>query len=205
MESAYAGVTVSPVDVSPGDLQFAIEHHGYAPQPNEFVSETIRTELETNGTSATWNGLYGEAVAGHAIPPPYFGADQTDPVAANAMRDTYHAIMSGTLPRDRMPDPRSIVSPDALAAMSIRPKAGLDGRGILIHMCSQCHNSRLDQTLTRAHFNATDLDAMPALERQLAIIRLQLPDDDPHKMPPPRFRVLSDAERDLAIAALGPP
>ena len=40
----------------------------------------------------------------------------------------------------------------ALPDMSIRPKAGLDGRGILVHMCTMCHNDKLDQTISRAQF-----------------------------------------------------
>jgi hypothetical protein len=69
-------------------------------------------------------------------------------------------------------------------------------------MCSQCHNSRLDQTLTRARFNVMALDAMSREERDRAIVRLQLPDSDPAKMPPLQSRSLSDAERALVIAEL---
>lgn len=118
------------------------------------------------------------------------------------MFDAYRAVIAGTLPRDQLPDPASIVSDAALPFMSIRPKPGLDGRGILVHMCSQCHNSRLDQTLSRARFNVMTLDAMSRQERDLAITRLQLPDSDPLKMPPPRFRTLSDKERARAITEL---
>jgi hypothetical protein len=119
-----------------------------------------------------------------------------------ALLDAYRAVMAGTLPRDQLSDTRSIFLDSALPAMSIRPKPGLDGRGILVHQCSQCHNSRLDQTLTRARFNVMTLDAMSRQERDTAIARLQLPDDDPLKMPPPRFRVLSTDELALVIAEL---
>jgi hypothetical protein len=111
-------------------------------------------------------------------------------------------VLAGTTPGDQLPDTRTLVLDSALPAMSIRPKPGLDGRGILVHMCSQCHNSRLDQTLSRARFNVMTLDAMSREERDTAITRLQLADDDPLKMPPPRFRVLSPDELALVIAEL---
>jgi hypothetical protein len=202
LESTYAGVPIDQVTTNPGALQFVLEENGFVPQPNEFVSQTIIDELRANGTSATWEALYANAVAGNAIPPPYFGVDQTDPITATAMFNAYRAVMDGTLPRDQLPDIRGVFADSALSAMSIRPKPGLDGRGILIHMCSQCHNSRLDQTLTRARFNVMTLDAMSREERDIAIARLQLPDRDPAKMPPPQSRLLSDAEQALVIAEL---
>jgi hypothetical protein len=57
----------------------SLEDNGFVPQPNEFVSQKIIDELRANGASATWQALYANAVAGNAIPPPYFGVDQTDP------------------------------------------------------------------------------------------------------------------------------
>jgi hypothetical protein len=65
-----------------------------------------------------------------------------------------------------------------------------------------CHNSRLDQTQTRARFNVMTLDAMSRQEKDLAVTRLQLPDDDPLKMPPPRFHTLSADEQALVIEQL---
>jgi hypothetical protein len=202
LESSYAGAEINLHTTNPGALQFVLEDNGFAPQPNEFVSQKISDELRASGTSATWQALYANAVAGNAIPPPYFGVKQTDPDKAAAMLDAYRAVMDGTLPRDQLPDIRDVFAESALSAMSIRPAPGLDGRGILVHMCSQCHNYHLDQTLTRARFNVMALDAMSREERDTAIARLQLPDADPAKMPPPRFRTLSDAERALVIAEL---
>lgn len=86
--------------------------------------------------------------------------------------------------------------------MSIRPRPGLDGRGILVHMCQMCHNSRLDQTLSRARFDVEQLAQMPRAEKDLAIARLQLPATDRQAMPPARFHELGAAERQLAIDEL---
>jgi hypothetical protein len=110
--------------------------------------------------------------------------------------------MAGTLPREQLPDIRDTVLDAALPDMSIRPKPGLDGHGILVHVCAMCHNSRLDPTVSRARFNVEHLDALPREEKDLAIARLQLEDGDVHKMPPVRLHVLSTAERDLAIQEL---
>ena len=69
-------------------------------------------------------------------------------------------------------------------------------------MCRMCHNSQLDQNLTRAQFDIDTLDQLPQSEKDLAVTRLMLPSSDPPKMPPERFHELSDAERALAIQAL---
>jgi hypothetical protein len=69
-------------------------------------------------------------------------------------------------------------------------------------MCQPCHNSRLDQTIGRAHFNVERLDQLAPSVKAEAIRRLQLPEADLHRMPPRRFHTLSDAERQLAIEAL---
>lgn len=187
---------------SPGLLQSLLERNGFGEQPNAFVSQKISNELAATGTSATWQGLYDNAVEGRHIPPPYYGEDQTDPDKRSIMISAYQQVMAGTLARDQLPDIRDILLDSALPAMSIRPKEGLDGRGILIHMCSQCHNSRLDQTLSRARFNVMELDKMSRAEKDQAIARLQLADDAPGKMPPPRFRWLSADEQALAIDEL---
>ena len=199
----YAGLSTQELSQQlPDALENFLTDHGFQDQPNEFNSITIDSELRGSGASATWDGLYNNAVTGQAIPPPYFGATHVDPAKAAAWVDTYRRVIAGTSSGDQLPDTRTIVLDSALPAMSIRPKPGLDGRGILVHMCSQCHNSRLDQTLSRARFNVMTLDAMSREERDTAITRLQLADDDPLKMPPPRFRVLSPDELTLVIAEL---
>lgn len=186
---------------SPAALQNLMLNNGFA-QPNAFDSPTINDELLATGVSPTWQALYAKAVAGLEIPPPYFAQLQTDPAKVAAMVTAYQQVMAGTMPREQLPDIRDTLLDAALPDMSIRPKRGLDGRGILVHMCAMCHDSRLDPTLSRARFNVEQLDAMPREEKDLAIARLRLDDSDIHKMPPVRLHVLVDAERDLAIQEL---
>lgn len=199
----YAGLSTDALwEHQPDALENFLTDYGFQDQPNQFNSGMIQLELDGSGASATWEGLYENAVTGQAIPPPYFDTTHLDPAKAMAWVDAYRAVIAGTLPGDQLPDTRSLFLDSALPAMSIRPKPGLDGRGILVHMCSQCHNSRLDQTLSRARFNVMTLDSMSRAERDTAIRRLQLPDDDPLKMPPPRFRALSADELALVVAEL---
>jgi hypothetical protein len=198
----YAGIPNASIDPSrPVNLQRIVSNNGFALQPNVFDTNKIEAEL-VNGTSPTWNAMYAKTVAGLEIPTPYFGVPQTDPTKVAPMIQAYLDVMSGALPRDQMPDIRDTLLDSALADMSIRPKAGLDGNGIMVHMCSQCHNSRLDQTLPRARFDVGKLSQMSRMEKDTAIFRLNLPDTDARKMPPPRFHTLSDAERDLVINEL---
>jgi hypothetical protein len=69
-------------------------------------------------------------------------------------------------------------------------------------MCQQCHHSLLDLTISRERFLVDQLDQMTREEKDLAIQRLQLPDDNRLAMPPVLFRTISDAERQLMINEL---
>ncbi|HEU0030507.1 MAG TPA: hypothetical protein VFQ53_07740 [Kofleriaceae bacterium] len=199
----YAGIPAVNVYPSrPFALETLVRNNGFATQPNLFDTTKIQNELAATGTSATWNALYANTVAGRAIPTPYHSIPHTDATKTASMIQAYQQTMAGTLPRDQMPDIRATIKDSALADMSIRPKPGLDGRGILVHMCQMCHNSRLDQTISRASFDVERLDQMSRTEKDEAIRRLQMPDTDARKMPPVRFHELSDAERQLAIDVL---
>jgi hypothetical protein len=103
-------------------------------------------------------------------------------------------------------DIRDVFADTALSDLQFRPSADLvaagDGRGIMTQMCQQCHNPSLDQTLTRARFDVTKLDTMSRAEKDVAITRLQLPVTSSRKMPPERFRALSDAEIQIVVQEL---
>ena len=60
---------------------------------------------------------------------------------------------------------------EGYADMFITPQPNLTGRQMLTAMCQQCHNSRLDQTLSRARFNVEKLDEMSRAEKDEAIRR----------------------------------
>jgi hypothetical protein len=182
-------------------LQRLLMNNAFANQPNKFDSMTIRAEM-ANGSSPTWNAICAHAVAGDEIMVPYYGVPQTDPTKiANAVQ-AYVDVRSGALPPDQLPDLADVFLDAAEPAMSHAPAPGLDGRGILTHMCRHCHNGRLDQSISRSRFNVEDLDNLSPSMKQEAIRRLQLDARDIYKMPPRRFHTLSQAEIDLAIQAL---
>ena len=121
------------------------------------------------------------------------------------MITAYQAVLTGAQPPDTLPDISQTIPESEWADTSIRPKPGLDGRGIMVHICRHCHNSDLDQTISRSQFNVDLLDLLPRGVKDRAIDRLLRPDDDRRKMPPTRFHDLTDIERDLVIAELTAP
>jgi len=198
---SYGGIPASMVRGStPQPLADLLAARGFGEQPDAFDSTKIEAELAQSGSSPTWNSLYANSVAGTEIPTAYFGVPHTDASKTAQMITAYQQTMAGTLPRDQMPDIRQTIRADALAQLSIHPKAGLDGKHILIHMCRMCHNSQLDQTLSRSYFNVDTLGQLSAYEKGIAVQRLMK--TDYQQMPPARFHELSDAERAAAIAAL---
>jgi hypothetical protein len=198
----YAGIPYGNIyNTRPFNLMEIVQNNGFATQPNAFPSLQINTELAASGTSATWNQIYASSVAGLDIPVPYY-ANPFDPTKLQAAIGAYQQLASGALPASQLPDVSDVLLDSALPLMSITPAAGLDGAGILVHMCRMCHNSQLDQTITRAAFNIDTLATLPRDEKDLAIQRLQLPDGDVHQMPPARFHTLAQADRNAAIAVL---
>lgn len=186
---------------APEALEQLIRNNGFGKQPNEFPTREITIEQGRN-TNTIWETLYEEAVQGRAIAVPYFKSDITDPRKVTSAVSVYRSAVQGILPRDQTPDMRDVLLDSALPYMSFQPKPGLDGKGILVHMCQHCHNSSLDQTTNRARFNVERLSQMSESEKLEAVRRLRLPDDHARKMPPVRFHSLSSAEIVLATGEL---
>jgi hypothetical protein len=210
-DEEYAGIPPSLfVQSNPIPVENFFKDSGGV-EPNEFPSETIEEEIKatnpaqpddnsTPGISPTWEGLYDRAVRGEVGPPPYHDVKITDVDKLAAMTEAYRAFMAGD--SDDLPDIRDVIRDDALSKMSVRPKPGLSGAEIVVHMCAQCHNSRLDAELSRARFDATRLDEMPRDVKDAAIARVQLTREDRFKMPPTFLRELSDEEIELVVQAL---
>ncbi len=199
-EETYAGIpgamiasTSNDSSSNPERLEDVVRDEGFGEQPNEFP---------TNPTEANWMPRYLAGVNGTVIPAPSFRIRITDPAKLAAATKNYRDVMTGVLPPSALMDIRDIVDPTALPEMSLRPRPGLDGRGMLVHMCQRCHNPALDQTISRARFDVTKLDTMPRAEKDLAIQRLMLPEGHKLKMPPERFGMLSPDEIQLAVQEL---
>lgn len=213
-DEGYGPVPAAFIDKSDPALfaRFVDANNAGAPQPNEFPSQMVETEVAASspgqpadntkpGKSATWQALFDRAVRGEAIPPPYHDVKVTDPQKLARAAAAYRAAVAGR--PAQMVDIRDVFLDAAAVDLSFVPRPGLDGRGLLTQLCHRCHNPKLDQTLSRARFDVEKLDALPAAEKKLAIDRIRLPDGDPLHMPPARFVTVSDAERAAMIDALG--
>ncbi len=211
----YAGIPGDAIANSdPRRLEGLLENNGFMDQPNEFSTKQIEAEVKQSnnlaphvnvpaGMSATWKKLYADAVAGKAIPPPYHDVQVTDPGMLAKYTSAYRAVMAGDrAAAQALPEPTEMFLEAAVADLSFVPQKGLEGRGILIHMCQQCHNPNLDQTISRARFDVMNLDALSREEKDRAIARVKLPASSPLKMPPPRFRALSAGEIELVTQEL---
>jgi mono/diheme cytochrome c family protein len=155
------------------------------------------------GESATWRAAYERAKRGETIAVPYSNVKVTDPSKLARMSAAYRTYRLGELAASELPDLRDVFPDDPArrAELGAATEPGLDGRGVLLQACSQCHQARLDPTLSRARFRA-DLEAMSRDERDTAIARMMLPESSPLAMPPARLRVLSEEARTRAIEAL---
>lgn len=204
----YAGIPAAMIDYSnPPALQALLQLIGDDQlQPNLFNSSLIEAEVKASssaqpydnsmaGVSATWNLIYGNYLNGIAIAPPYHDVKISDPAKLPAFTQNYVDVMAGLKPRTALIDIREIFPDDRtkLSEMGLAPKPGLKGQALLINACSQCHNSKLDQTIDRAKFNVNS-KTFTAKQKQEAIDRLKQPKDALKLMPPRLFMSLTEDE-----------
>ena len=219
-EEPLAGMTAEQIRFAhPGNLAMLAKYDiGSIVQPNVFATQAIEDEVKASaaerggqqpvdnsipGESATWRAAYERAMAGEAIPVPYHDVKIADAEKLAEMSEAYRAYREGELDAADLPDIRDVFPEDEkrLAAMGVMTEPDLDGRGVLLQACSQCHNARLDQSLSRARFRA-DLEGMDRAAKDRAIDRLLRPPTDPAAMPPLLLKELSAEARQRAIEAL---
>lgn len=209
-DDAFAGIPGLQLAASnPIVVQNLVEQTNSV-QTNLFPSPVIEAEVEASspgqpfdnrvvGQSATWDVLFHNAVVGDAIPPPFHDVKITDPARVAAVADAFHAHRQDSSDpsagrRNPMPDLRDVIRVEAEQGMMVRAPDGLSGRELLVAMCAQCHNGKLDPSLSRAKFNVFDVDDLSNADRDTLIARLKLPRDDRFRMPPTFMRELSDDE-----------
>jgi hypothetical protein len=207
---AYAGIPGLAIGESaPTRLEGLVENEGFANQPNEFATLKIAIELSKRGArpadSATWQALDRGALESGIFPVPFSATSAADPskiaVLAKAYRNaTKHGATSATIAD--FPPLDDLYSDAARVMAGVAPSAESDGNAILDRMCRRCHNSRLDQSLSRANFNVEKLAEMSADEKEKAIERMRLPATSRRKMPPARAGELTAGEIDRVVAAL---
>jgi hypothetical protein len=208
----YGPLPAALIDkADPALMAKMITQAGFGNQPNAFQSDVIEKEVlwaapaqpainSPVGWSATWSVIYDKAVTGNVIATPYHDVKVTDPTKLDKMTKAYQGWMSGTLAQ--LPDIRDVFLDAGLRDMAFAPKMGLTGPQLLQQMCQQCHHNTLDLTISRENFLVDQLDQMSRAEKDLAIDRLQLPDDNRLAMPPVLFRSITDDERQRMIDAL---
>lgn len=207
----YGPIPAALIDKSDPTLMAKfITAAGFGDQPNMFHSAAIEAEVTASapqqpainvpaGASPSWQTIYDAAVAGGFIATPYHDVKITDPKKLAHMTSLYQQYMSGTPLTE---DIREVFLDSAMADMGFAPSAAMDGRALLAQQCQQCHNARLDPTITRDKFLVDQLDSMNREEKDLAIERINTPVDTRLTMPPPLFRTLTPQERALMIAEL---
>jgi hypothetical protein len=209
----YGGIPAALIDQSdPAKMADFIRAAGFGAQPNVFHSATIETEVHAAapsqpvvntpmGASPTWQKLYDDAVAGTFIPPPYHDVKITDPDKLAHMTSLYQRWRTGqvaTLDEDI----REVFLDAGLVDMGFQAPPSSSGRELLVQQCQQCHHANLDPTISRDKFLVDRLDQMSRAEKDVAIARINTPVDTVLTMPPPLFRTLDQAERNLMIAEL---
>lgn len=221
-DETYAGIPGPDLTSSlPAALQAFVSVSGFATQPNQFNGITVENEVvggnstqpgnnDVPGVSAAWQQLYESFLSGNAIAVPYHDVKVTDSAKLTDMTAAYKAFTSGAI--DSLPDIRQVLRDDRIyeiAGIGIDPK--LRGAEIVTAACTQCHNSRLNQALSRARFN-TDFSRFSDLkggtltgadrddELARAIERVRLPASDIRRMPPQLLRDLTAAQIDEVVA-----
>jgi mono/diheme cytochrome c family protein len=215
----FAGIPGEQIITSqPGLLNFALFSVDSPDQPNKFMSSQIEQEVVESaaalggnqptdnsipGESPTWNAIYERSKRGDAIPVPYHDVKVTDAGKLASMSQAYQDYLAGKIERSELPDIRDVYPDDELlrAQIGLTTEPGLDGKGVLLQACGQCHNERLDQGLSRSRFNV-DLSKIDRGEKAAAIVRIMLPANSPSVMPPAHARSLSDDGRKQLISYL---
>jgi hypothetical protein len=173
---------------------------GLTPLGQEHAFDSVAIEADiASGSTATWDAYFAEYLAGDRLPIPFHQHDITDPDARAAVVDSYQGVMAGSEPPEALLDPRDVLADDTAVALGFRPRPEADAAEILHSMCQRCHNDRLDQSLTRARFNATRPDELTAEQKLAAIDRLNRAEDAPGHMPPARFATLPDASKQTLL------
>lgn len=187
---AYAGIPGPMIAASsPLLLETLIVKLGFkAAQINEFNSSAIEAQIKSlnplqpgdnskPGVSEIWRLQYEQTKRSLLPPIPYHDLKVTETSAAIEAVSFYKAYQQGRLPAKTLPNFSDLFKFDQneRAKMGFAIEEGATSTEILMRACGQCHNSRLDQSLSRARFNV-DLDSMDNRNEILneAIRRVQM-------------------------------
>jgi hypothetical protein len=208
-KETYAGIPGALIEQSnpPGLGAMITSLNQQQFQNTAFDSQKINDEVKASsprqpadnsvpGKSATWDVVFNNFVTGKTIQAPYHDEKITDPNKLQKMITAYANYRNGITPADQLVDIRDVLPDDPvrLSEMGLRAKPGLTAKQILINTCTQCHHSKLDQSLSRAKFDVSKIDVLTSQQKTTLINRLKAPADSIELMPPRRFRVLTAEE-----------
>ncbi len=165
----------------PAELQLPAFGMG---ESNTFYLDS--SSMERQGEASAWSAQQAQVVAGERLPLPSHRIDITSEIARDEVIETYKAVQSGAMSPEDLVHPSSAIAYSAMSEMSLVPEQDATAEQILTHMCARCHNGNLDQTLSRARFDATRLAELDAAQKAVIADRIQRHDDDKFQMPPRR-------------------
>jgi hypothetical protein len=208
--ATYAGLPVAElVEASaPFELQNFIMDQGTFFQPNRYRGEAVnQDDPSVSSPSAAWLEMYEAAQQGKTIDaPPHFAISPFVKDAVARASAAYREVAAGRQPPDALPSvTRGLWDEAGLRYIGYKPAAGLDARGIVLHVCSPCHDGRFPG-VSRDNFRAADFpDRLDEEMRARVVHRLGLAKDDPLLMPPLIASELEPEEIEKVRAALGRP
>lgn len=160
--------------------------------------------MELFGEGAAWQQEFQRVLSGARLPLPSHRIDITSEPSREAAIQSYLDVATGLAAPETLVDPLDVIADDTLTEMSLLPRPEASAQEILTHMCSRCHNSNLDSSLSRARFDTASLASLTAADKAVIYDRLLRDHDDKHLMPPPRFGTLPDWALDRVLTWLEP-
>lgn len=208
-ESFYAGIPITMLSkaIDPLNLELFVNNNGYTGRShgNDYFN-SFQIELEQaddpNSISSSWqqeyenrNRFLGLDNFG-GVSMPYYGCKQSDPTRLSSFTQSYQAAREGTASPSSLPFLHSVNldSEKDLRDRGLMAMDNLSDEQLFARACLACHHSGLDQTISRAKFNAerVNLNSLESLNK--GITRLTMVEDDLQKMPPPMFLKLNSKE-----------
>lgn len=215
-ETFYAGTSLAKLKQSEAvALEEAVFNNGFKGRShgnNFFESLQISFEVgQTNGQpetnanqsfSDTWeeefnrrNAMLGLDVFG-GVSMPYRDCKQSDPNKLDFYSNKLSQYIKGSIDLSEVPELHHVNLSDetALRERGMLVGRGTTGKALLKRACIACHNNNLDQSITRANFNAQDLTKNSAEDFDTAIYRLRMVKGDLQLMPPKNYIDLTEEE-----------
>ncbi len=161
------------------------------------------SSMERDGADSDWSPQFERVVNGQRLPLPSHRIDITSELARDEVIETYKAVQSGSLPPEDMVHPSAAIAYSSMTEMSLVPPQEATAEQILTHMCARCHNGNLDQSLSRARFDATALGQLDAAQKAVIADRIERHDGDKFQMPPRRAATMPQWARTRVLQWLG--